>query len=89
MKKLQDTLGVLQDADVAGKTVELLLESQSEFRNELQMLIRTQKQIEEKARRKFPKAWRAARELGNKKWMTGLSKKASGLPLNLNLIMII
>ncbi len=77
MKKLQDTLGELQDAEVARKTVELLLESQPEFRDELHILIQTQEQIEAKARRKFPKAWRAARELGNKKWMTGLSKKAS------------
>jgi CHAD domain-containing protein len=77
MKKLQDTLGELQDADVAGKTVELLLQEKSEFAGELQILIDVQKQFEEKARRKFPKSWRAARELGNKKWMTGLSSKAS------------
>jgi CHAD domain-containing protein len=77
MKKLQDTLGELQDADVAGKTVELLLESQPDFREELRVIIRSQKKLEDKARRKFPKSWRAARELGNKKWMNGLSKKTS------------
>jgi CHAD domain-containing protein len=77
MKKLQDTLGELQDADVAGKMVELLLPEQSEFAGELQILIHAQKRLEDKARRKFPKSWRAARELGNKKWMTGLSNKAS------------
>ncbi len=77
MKKLQDTLGELQDADVAGKTVELLSISDAKFHNELRILIRSQKRMEEKARRKFPKSWQVAREFGNKKWMTGLSKKAS------------
>jgi CHAD domain-containing protein len=77
MKKLQDTLGELQDAEIAGKTVTLLLKSELKFRDELHILIRSQKRLEEKARRKFPKSWQAAREFGNKKWMTGLSKKAS------------
>ena len=77
VKKLQDTLGELQDAEVASKTLAQMAESETEHIEGLRSLIRTHERLEQKARRKFPKSWRAARELGNKKWMTGLSKKSS------------
>ena len=77
MKKLQDTLGELQDAEVASKTLAHMAESETEHIEGLRSLMRTHERLEQKARRKFPKSWRAARELGNKKWMTGLSKKYS------------
>ncbi len=77
MKTLQDTLGQLQDAEVAAKTVELLLEGKTVAPNGLHEIIQTEQRIEEKARRKFPKVWQPARDIGNKKWMSGLSKNAS------------
>ncbi len=77
MKKLQNDLGELQDAEVASKTLTQMLDSETEHLDGLRDLIRSQDRLEDKARRKFPKLWRAARELGNKKWMTGQSSKAS------------
>lgn len=70
MKKMQDTLGELQDADVASKTLRLMSELETKHPEGLRELIRTQGKLEEKARRKFPKVWQAAHELGNNKWMS-------------------
>jgi CHAD domain-containing protein len=69
MKKMQDTLGELQDADVASKTLRLMSEIVVKHPEALRKLIQTQVKLEEKARRKYPKIWQVARGLGNKKWM--------------------
>jgi len=69
MKKLQDTLGELQDAVVASKTIEMLLESNTTHQAGLRGIIKTQERTEKKARAKFAKVWRAANDRKNRKWM--------------------
>ena len=69
MKKLQDTLGELQDAVVASKTVEMLLESNTTHQDGLRGIIKTQDRAENKARRKFSKSWAEANNSKYRKWM--------------------
>ena len=71
MKTLQDTLGEMQDAVVATKTIKMHLESSNTtHRDGLRGIIKTQERAEKKARAKFPKVWRAAvSDRKNRKWM--------------------
>ncbi len=69
MKKLQDTLGELQDSVVASKTIEMLLETNTTHQLGLRGIIKTQERAEKMARAKFPKVWRAASDGKNRKWM--------------------
>ncbi len=69
LKKLQDALGAFQDATIAIATVEALEERKSTKLKSYGFLIDREKELQKKARQKFPKAWKNARESGNKKWM--------------------
>jgi CHAD domain-containing protein len=69
MKKLQNTLGELQDAVVASKTIEMILETNMAHEAGLRGIIKTQERAKKKARAKFAKRWMAASERKNRKWM--------------------
>jgi CHAD domain-containing protein len=74
IKKLQDSLGELQDAVVAEKTVSIILDSKLLAKHDrleaaAKRLIASQKKAAKKAVRKFPKAWKAASDPKHRKWM--------------------
>ncbi len=77
MKKLQDTLGELQDAEVASRTISIIAHQANNHYEGFRELVNVQQRLEVKARRKFPKSWKAARKEGSKKWMSGLSGKSN------------
>jgi CHAD domain-containing protein len=74
IKKLQDALGELQDSVVAEKTIDIILDAKLLTKNDrlesaAKRLIASQKKAAKKAVKKFPKAWKAAGDPKNRKWM--------------------
>ena len=74
LKKLQDTLGEHQDAIVAAKTVEIILDAKPHFYpmsaiahpffTAAKRLIASQEEAAKKARKKFPKIWEKVADSG-------------------------
>ena len=78
LKKLQDTLGELQDAIVAAKTVSIILDAKAQTTpatNAAKRLIAFQEKAAKDARKKFPKVWKAVKD--NYKLRIEASAKAS------------
>ncbi len=69
LKKLQDTLGELQDAVVAAETVEQIVELKSSHRAGLSRIANSQKKAEQKARKKFRSVWARTTRRELRDWM--------------------
>jgi CHAD domain-containing protein len=71
MKEIQDTLGEHQDAVVAAKTVELIIEKSesSPFTEAARRLIATENKAAKKSRKDFLKNWKNASDPKIRKWM--------------------
>jgi CHAD domain-containing protein len=73
LKKLQDTLGELQDAHVASETLLQMMETSGDgsqtYRSALRRLLKSEIASEKKARRKFQKRWDATAKPSYRKWL--------------------